>query len=153
MKTKHNSPVADELEILRLLATLAQATDDRDESRYRTCFTDDVTEPSPAGDVNSWRVVSSQEYARRSMAAVGKMAWTHHKLCNPIAEVTGDRASAKADVVVDMEAVGGGGPRERVTVGGRYDIGFIRLDDKWRISRRRLARRYVIGDPTLADPG
>jgi len=152
MKTDHNSPVADELEILRLLATLAQAIDDRDESRYRACFTDEVTEPSPTGDVNSWRVVSRQEYTRRSMTAVSKMAWTHHKLCNPIVDVTGDRASAKADVVVDMEAVGGGDPRKRLTVGGRYDIAFIRLDNTWRINKRRLVRRYVIGDPTLADP-
>jgi hypothetical protein len=47
MKTKHNSPVADELEIPRLLATLAQATDDRDESRYRACFADDVMDRQP----------------------------------------------------------------------------------------------------------
>jgi len=153
MKTDHDSPVADEFEILRLLATLAQATDDRGESRYRACFADKVTEPSLTGDVNSWRVVSCQEYTRRSMTAVSKMAWTHHKLCNPIVDVTGDRASAKADVVVDMETVGRRDPRERVTVGGRYDIEFIRLDNKWRINKRRLVRRYVIGDPTLADPG
>jgi SnoaL-like domain len=152
MKPDRNPPVADEFEILRLLATLAQATDDRDESCYRACFADDVTEPSATGDVNSWRVVSSQEYTRRSMTAVSRMAWTHHKLCNPIVDVTSDRAWAKADVVVDMETVGGGDPRERVTVGGRYDIEFIRLDDKWRISKRRLVRRYVIGDPTLVDP-
>jgi hypothetical protein len=151
MKTDHNSHVADEFEILRLLATLAQAIDDRDESRYRACFADDVTEPSATGEVNSWRVVSSQEYTRRSMAAVSNMAWTHHKLCNPIVDVTGDRASAKVDVVVDMETVGGGNPRERVTVGGRYDIEFIRLDNEWRINKRRLMRRYVIGDPTLVD--
>ena len=67
MKTGHNPPVADELEILRLLATLAQATDDRDESRYRACFADEVAEPSPTGEVDSWRVVSRQEYTRRSM--------------------------------------------------------------------------------------
>jgi hypothetical protein len=30
--------VVDELEILRLLATLAQALDDRDEARYRACL-------------------------------------------------------------------------------------------------------------------
>src|ERR1700733_331034 len=56
MKTDHDSPVADEFEILRLLATLAQATDDRGESRYRACFADKVTEPSLTGDVNRWRV-------------------------------------------------------------------------------------------------
>jgi hypothetical protein len=81
------------------------------------------------------------------------MAWTHHKLCNPIVEVTGGRASAKVDVVVDMETVGGGGPRGRFTVGGRYDIELMRLDNEWRISKRRLVRRYVIGDPAASLSG
>jgi|HubBroStandDraft_1064217.scaffolds.fasta_scaffold00364_6 hypothetical protein len=143
--------VMDELEILRLLATLAQAVDDRDEARYRACFADEVVGPSPSRDPDSWLAVSSREYAHRSIEAVSAVAWTHHKLCNPVIDLMGDRASAKADVVVDMEASGSEGRLERLTIGGRYELEFVRLDHGWRISKRRLVRRYVMGDPMLAD--
>jgi hypothetical protein len=143
--------VVDELEILRLLATLAQAVDDRDEARYRACLADQVMGPAPTGDPSRWRAVSSQEYARRSVEAVSDMEWTHHKLCNPVVDLMSDHASAKADVVVEMEALGREGRREHLTIGGRYELEFARLEEGWRISKRRLVRRYVIGDPMLAD--
>jgi hypothetical protein len=151
MKSVKAQRVMDELEILRLLATLAQAVDDRDEARYRACFADDVMSPPPSGDRDSWLAVSSQEYARRSIEAVSAMSWTHHKLCNPVVDLMGDRATAKADVVVDMEAPGREGRHEHLTIGGRYELEFARLDQGWRISKRRLVRRYVVGDPRLAD--
>ena len=149
MESAKAQRVMDELEILRLLATLAQAVDDRDEARYGACFTDEVIAPS--GDRDSWLAVSSQEYARRSIEAVSAMTWTHHKLCNPVVDLMGDRALAKADVVVDMEASGSEGRPEHLTIGGRYELEFARLDQAWRISKRGLVRRYVVGDPRLAD--
>ena len=151
METIKTQRVIDELEILRLLATLAQAIDDRDEARYRACLADEVMGASPSGDPNSWLAVSSHEYARRSIEAVSAMTWTHHKLCNPVVDLMGDRALAKADVVVDMEAPGRGGRLEHLTIGGRYELEFARLDQGWRISKRRLVRRYVMGDPMFAD--
>ena len=151
MNTDYIERVANELEILRLLATLAQAVDDRDEARYRACLADEVMGASPCGDPNSWLAVSSHEYARRSIEAVSVMTWTHHKLCNPVVDLMGNRALAKADVVVDMETSGSEGHPEHVTIGGRYELEFARLDQGWRICRRRLVRRYVIGDSMLAD--
>ena len=149
METIKTQRVIDELEILRLLATLAQAVDDRDEARYRACLADEVMGASPSGDPNSWLPVSSHEYARRSMEAVSAMTWTHHKLCNPVVDLMGDRALAKADVVVDMEASGSEGRPAHLTIGGRYELEFARFDHGWRISKRRLVRRYVTGDQSL----
>ena len=117
MKPDHIQRVADELEILRLMATLAQAVDDRDEARYRACLADKVLGPAPDGDTSRLLEVSGQEYARRSLEAVSDMEWTHHKLCNPIVDLMGDRASAKADVVVDMEALDSEGRRKHLTIG------------------------------------
>jgi hypothetical protein len=151
METIKIQRVIDEMEILRLLANFAQAIDDRDEARYRACLADEVMGASPSGDPSSWLAVSSQEYARRSIEAVSAMNWTHHKLCNPVVDLMGDRAWAKADVVVDMEASGSEGHAEHLTIGGRYELEFARFDQGWRISKRRLVRRYVIGDPMLAD--
>jgi hypothetical protein len=151
MESVETQRTMDELEILRLLATLAQAVDDRDELRYRACFADEVMGSAPSGDPYSWLEMSGQEYARRSIEAVSAMTWTHHKLCNPVVNLMGDRAAAKADVVVDMEASGSDGRLEHLTIGGRYELEFARFDQGWRISKRRLVRRYVIGDPMLAD--
>jgi hypothetical protein len=151
MNTDYIQRVADELEILRLLATVAQAIDDRDEARYRACLADEVMGASPSGDPNTWLAVPSHEYARRSIEAVSAMRWTHHKLCNPVVDLMGDHALAKADVVVDMEASDSEGHPEHLTIGGRYELEFARVDQGWRISKRRLVRRYVIGDPMLAD--
>jgi len=151
METIKTQAFIDELEILRLVATLAQAIDDRDEARYRGCLADEVMGASPSGDPYSWLAVSSHEYARRSIEAVSAMTWTHHKLCNPVVDLMGDRALAKADVVVDMEASSSEGHSEHLTIGGRYELEFARVDQGWRISKRRLVRRYVIGDPMLAD--
>ena len=151
MESATTQRVMDELEILRLLATFAQAIDDRDEARYRACLADEVIGASPSGDPNAWLAVSSRTYARRSIEAVSAMEWTHHKLCNPIVELMGERATAKADIVVDMEGAGREGRLEHLTIGGRYELEFARLDQGWRIRKRRLVRRYVIGDPMLAD--
>ena len=151
METIKTQAFIDELEILRLVATLAQAIDDRDEARYRGCLADEVMGASPSGDPYSWLAVSSHEYARRSIEAVSAMTWTHHKLCNPVVDLMGDRALAKADVVVDMEASSSEGHSEHLTIGGRYELEFARVDQGWRISKRHLVRRYVIGDPMLAD--
>lgn len=151
MESIKTQRIIDELEILRLLAVFAQAVDDRHEARYCACLADEVRAPAPSGDPNSWLAVSSREYARRSIEAVSAMIWTHHKLCNPVIDLMGDHASAKVDVVVDMEAFGSDGHPEHLTIGGRYELEFARLDQGWRISQRRLIRRYAVGNPTLAD--
>jgi hypothetical protein len=83
------------------------------------------------------------------LEAVSAMTWTHHKLCNPVVDLVGDRALVKADVVVDMEAPGSEGYPAHLTIGGRYELEFARFDQGWLISKRRLVRRYVIGDQSL----
>jgi len=50
MKIDPIQSVADELEILRILATLAQSVDDRDEARYRACLADEVMLPGAGAD-------------------------------------------------------------------------------------------------------
>lgn len=132
METIKTQRVIDELEILRLLARLAQAVDDRDEASYRACLAPEVMEASPSGDPSSWLAVSSHEYARRSIEAVSAMTWTHHKLCNPVVDLMGDRALAKADVVVDMEASGSEGHPEHLTIGGRYELELILFSKRTR---------------------
>jgi hypothetical protein len=43
-------------------------------------------------------------------------------------------------------------PDPTETLGGRYELEFrLASTTGWRINKRRLVRRYVIGDPMLAD--
>src|SRR5258706_11947952 len=94
----------DELEIMRLLARLAQAVDDRDADAYRDCFADEVVCMVPDTDANEiWRAVPSEAYARQAVASVSAFEWTHHRLCNFVIVADGERAQGKVDVVVQMQ--------------------------------------------------
>src|SRR5258708_15858039 len=73
----------DELEIMRLLARLAQAVDDRDADAYRDCLADEVvclvSDTSPN---EVWGAMPGEAYARRAVESVSGVDWAHHPLCN-----------------------------------------------------------------------
>jgi hypothetical protein len=97
--------VVDELDILRLLAAVAQSADDGDEVAYRTCFADEVLCYNRATlEEREWRYVSSRDYARRSITSASDIDWTRHRIGNTIVILDGDRATARADVVVEMQS-------------------------------------------------
>jgi hypothetical protein len=144
--------VVDELDILRLLAAVAQSADDRDEDAYRNCFADEVLCYHDATqEEGEWRFVSSRDYARRSITSASDMDWTHHRIGNTVVILDGDRATARADVVVEMQSSDEAGKSERLTIGGRYELEFSRFPVGWRITRRHLFRRYAIGDVDLIE--
>ena len=144
--------VVDELDILRLLAAVALSADDRDEDAYRNCFADEVLcyNRATLGE-GEWRVVSSRDYARRSITSVSDMDWTRHRIGNTIVILDGDRATARADVVVEMQSSDEAGNAERLTIGGRYELELSRFPVGWRITRRHLLRRYAIGDVEMIE--
>ena len=132
----------DELEIMRLLARLAQAVDDRDADAYRDCLADEVV--CLVSDTSSnevWRAMPREAYARRAVESVSGFDWTHHRLCNFVIVVDGERAHGKVDVVVQMQ----GGAPPLLTVGGRYDLEFSKVATEWRITKRHMRTRYTIG--------
>ena len=140
----------DELEIMRLLARLAQAVDDRDADAYRDCLADEVVcLVSDASPNEVWRAVSREAYARRAVESVSAFDWTHHRLCNFVIVVAGERAHGKVDVVAQMQAprTDNGGAPPMLTVGGRYDLEFGKVATEWRITKRHMRTRYTIGDP------
>lgn len=136
----------DELAIRKLVARLAQATDDRDEAAYRSCLDDTVTVGHAEEDAS---VVPAATYAHDAIRRAAATSWTHHKLFNPVIDIApaGDRATASIDVVVEMSRPDSGGRQRRTTIGGRYRLGFVRTDGEWRIDRRAMRQRYVDGDP------
>jgi 3-phenylpropionate/cinnamic acid dioxygenase small subunit len=130
------------LSILAVLARLAQAADDRDVAGYAACLTPEIRGASEAAS-------NAERYACASIERVSAMDWTHHKLLNPVVSISGDRASARIDLVVDMARTDACGIVHYVTVGGRYDLDFVRMGEQWRIERRVLHRRYILGDADL----
>jgi hypothetical protein len=111
----------DELEIMRLLARLAQAVDDRDADAYRDCLADEVvclvSDTSPN---EVWRPMPREAYARRAVESVSGFDWTHHRLCNFVIVIDGERAHGKVDVVAQLQAppANDGGAPPSFTVGG-----------------------------------
>ena len=132
-----------EFALLRLIARLAHAIDDRDEATYRDCFAP-VLEQWREAENTGWEEIGADEYARRSVASVAGLDWTHHQVMNPVVSVDGDRAEAITDIVVLAHAFG-----ETVTIGGRYVLAFTLVDDAWRVTRRRRITRYVLGDVSV----
>src|SRR5436189_3832970 len=101
------SSADDEQEIMRLVARLAQAVDDRDADAYRDCLADEVVcLVSDASPNEIWRAVPREAYARRAVESVSAFDWTHHRLCNFVIVVAGERAHGKVDVGTQLQAHG-----------------------------------------------
>jgi ketosteroid isomerase-like protein len=137
----------DELEIMRLLARLAQAVDDRDADAYRDCLADEVVCLVPGSSPDEvWRAVPGEAYARQAVESVSGFDWTHHRLCNFVIVIDGERAHGKVDVVAQMQVpkADDGGAPPRLTVGGRYDLEFGKVATEWRITKRHMKTRYTV---------
>nr|WP_087573867.1 nuclear transport factor 2 family protein [Sphingomonas sp. CDS-1] len=134
---------SDELNILRLISRIALAIDDRDEAAYADCFAPMLEQWRDGQE--GWQAISAEEYANASVTSVLPLDWTHHQVFNPVVEVNGDTAEAVTDIVVQIHFRG-----ETTTIGGRYALSFGRLEQGWRVTRRRRTTRYVLGNPALA---
>jgi hypothetical protein len=139
----------DELEIRRLLARLAQAIDDRNETGYLACLANQVHVDELGSES---RRVEAKAYARDAVQRAARTDWTHHKLTNPVIhrDRDPDRATAVVDVVIDLAWSQKGGSQKRATIGGRYLLGFVRLGGAWRVDQRVFRRRYAEGDDRSA---
>jgi SnoaL-like domain len=144
--------VADELDVMRLLARLAQAADDADVEAYQQCFAEKVLcAPEDPSGTAPLQLIPSNVYARSAIESTAAMDWIHHSLSNFIITLDGDLARVQADVVAQMQATDVDGKLEYFTMGGRYELELARLASGWRITMRRRKVRYTIGDPGLVD--
>ena len=86
-----------------------------------------------------WHAMSGKAYARRAVESVSGFDWTHHRLCNFVIVVDGERAHGKVDVVAQMQApaTDDGGAPPMLTVGGRYDLDFSKVAAGWPASARQ----------------
>ena len=119
-------------DVADVLVRYATAIDQKDWTRFRTCFTDDCE--ADYGAIGVWRSVDEiTEWMAQVHDACGH---TMHRISNvAVSAGAGDRVVARC--YVDALVLGpdnGAGVR----AAGWYDDELIRTDDGWRITRRRF---------------
>lgn len=129
------SDTDDRRQLQDLMLTYAAAVDDRDMSRYRACFADDVEivgfGESTITGADTW--VTSVESQLEAFSA------TQHLMSPQLAIVSGDTASARTDVqalhVLKDSA------NALFTLWATYLTNFVRTSDGWKITRHELEIR------------
>ena len=125
----------DRQRIQDLMLTYAAAVDDNDMTAYRNCFADDVEivgfgEATVHGADNWVASVSGQLEA---------FSGTQHLLSPPLANVAGNRATARTDVQAlhFLKTPAGG----TFTLWATYLTDFVQTQDTWTIARHELVVR------------
>jgi len=124
----------DRLALQDLLARYAAAVDDRDRESYAACFTEDV-EVIGFGEGT---MRGRETWVNYVWSALNKYSATQHLLGQQLADIDGDRATARTEVqAVHVLADSGG----RFTLWATYLSDMRRTDAGWKIARHELRVR------------
>ncbi|TMV60405.1 hypothetical protein FGG78_35540 [Thioclava sp. BHET1] len=137
--------VEDEMQINRLILTLAMAIDDRDVNAYWSCLFEWIDTSLP-GEMAE--LVRAEEYAQGAIRRASLTDWTHHRPAWPL--LSADPSSDRAFGVVDFSVRMGWTDNQRracsAIAGGRYYLRFLRNGDGWKLCGRATTWRYRDGD-------
>jgi ketosteroid isomerase-like protein len=133
----------DQIEIAAVLYRYAQAIDSKDMASLREVFTPDAVidyavpggTKRPYAEIGAWLAGALSMFRR-----------THHVVSNPMVEVEGDVARSTAYLTATHEQVGKNGRRTTFIDHGVYVDRWTRTPTGWRISERRLERRFLQGE-------
>ena len=125
----------DRRQLQDVMLSYAAAVDDRDMTRYRACFADDVeivgfSEATITG-ADTW--TASVENQLKAFSA------PQHLMSPQLAAVSGDTASARTDV--QALHVLKDGDNAMFTLWAAYLTNFVRTRDGWKIARHELVIR------------
>jgi SnoaL-like domain len=136
-------------EITTLVARLGVALDDGDFDGLRSLLTDDVTVRTPGGTAEGHEAVIAQ--ASRNHRPDQPC---QHLITNVLVDLDGDRATARANLVVAFGPPGGGDrsvrPLDlpvRYTIGEIYHFELRRTPDGWRFARIETTPLWTSGTP------
>jgi hypothetical protein len=123
-------------EIERLLYDYAWGCDEGDWALLRSVFSDDAdldysSTGGPAGDPDE--VVA---WLESSLSRIR----IQHVVSNFRIDVTGESASGSAMFLTTVHLEGLGQP---LTTGGYYELGFVRVDGRWKVRRLREDNRWM----------
>ena len=131
------SDADDRRQLQDVMLSYAAAVDDRDMSRYRACFADDV-EIVGFGDA----IVKGADIWTASVESqLEAFSATQHLMSPQLATVSGDTASTRTDVQalhVLKDADGATFP-----LWGKYLTDFVRSPEGWKIARHELVIRHT----------
>ena len=129
------SDADDRRQLQDVMLTYAAAVDDRDMTRYRACFADDVEilgfGEAIINGADTW--TASVENQLDAFSA------TQHLMSPQLAMVSGDTASGRTDVQALHVLKDGDGAM--FTLWATYLTDFVRTDDGWKIARHELVIR------------
>jgi hypothetical protein len=74
---------------------------------------------------------------------------TSHLIGFPLVEIEGDHAKAQASFTATHVISETGQPDRLWMIGGRYEMGLVKLNDRWRIAEVRLVPAWQFGDREL----
>jgi SnoaL-like domain len=125
----------DQLELERTVWSLGRCLDERDFDGLRQLFTADATVTTAATATGLDAVV---EQARRRHSQDDGI---QHVITNLIADVDGDQATGRANLLVSFAHAGPADPAPRL-IGEVYRFAFRRTPQGWRISRLTATRTW-----------
>lgn len=125
----------DRRQLQDVMLSYAAAVDDRDMARYRACFADDV-EIVGFGEAT---VTGADTWTASVESQLQAFSATQHLMSPQLATVSGDTASARADVQALHMIKDGNGAM--FTLWATYLTNFVRTDEGWKIARHELVIR------------
>jgi ketosteroid isomerase-like protein len=129
----HEDPLqalTDRADIIDLFSRYAAAIDQRDASRYRSCFTDEVDIETSGTHIEAG---PAEEWVELALRAVGVFEGTQHVITNHLITLDGD----EADCIATLQAQHWNADAT-VVVGGRYTARLRRTGSEWRIARLEM---------------
>jgi SnoaL-like protein len=141
---------ADVLAIMKVLATVTHAQDDRDAAKYRSMLTDEIYADLPMIPGFTPRMFSADEWVKNAIAGYAPFYSTDHQLFNYVIDVDGDEATCDVDMSAVQQEFEKDGEVNTWTIGGRYYNKLRRIDGQWKICARTLEYRWHTGRPVGA---
>jgi SnoaL-like domain len=140
----------DHREISELIDRYGLMADTRAFGDARSCFTDDVIAEYPSGHTGG--IDALRDHGRRIL---GAFARTQHVITNHVIDLSGDRATVRANLIA-IHVPDGERPNAHFDAGCTYLFEVARTPEGWRISRLRLEVLWTAGDDDrglVSDPG
>ncbi len=137
----------DHNEITDLVYRLGACLDDGRFDDLRQLLVEDATVRTPGGDAAGREALIAQ--AERNHPADQRF---QHVITNVLVDVTGDRATARTNLVLhiatpaDVPAAPAGPPPLRTSLGEVYGFDLVRTPGGWRFSRVETTPRWLSGD-------